>query len=233
MSLTYAQIVNRAAQEAKVPGFLDQAGEYLNMVLQDLALNYDFDLRHNDDFVIITNTVSPPEGPYPLPADYIRHVLREVRFIVNGEPYILFQVPLRTLKKQFTGQGFTTFPQVFASDISDSGKSIFFWPPPNQAFEIEFPYYSGHTFEVDPANSANVPWFPSSHYLIKATVARLISGTDDDRAEKLRYESEQDLTKYMKMKDDNLGYAETVKLDSNNFAGRGELPGTKQNPWGG
>ena len=232
MSLTYAQIVKRATQAAKVPGFIIQGGEYLNMVLEDLALYYDFDIRHNDTHSILTNTVSPPEGPYPLPADYLRHVVEEIRFIERGEPYVLFQVPLRTLKKQFTGQGFTTYPQVFATDISITGKQVFFWPPPNGSYDIEFPYYSAHTYEIDPETSSSIPWFPSSSYLIKAVTAKLCSDVDDSRAESLYFEAETLLVKYMKMMDDKTGYAETVKLDSNNFAGRGSLPGTKQNPWG-
>ncbi len=231
MALTFQQIVLRAAQGAKVPGFLDQAGEALNMVLANLAEFYNFDLRHNDGFTVTTNSVSPPEGPYPLPADYLRHVFRETRFIVNGVPYVLFQVPLPLLKKQFTGQGFTTYPQVFATDISDSGKNVFFWPPPNAPYEIEFPYYSASPQEPDPANSTNVPWFPISEYLVKATQAILLSDYDDDRAERMEFKAEQILTKYLKMKDDRQGYAETIKLDSKNFAGRGDLPSTKQDPF--
>lgn len=233
MSLTYAEIVTLANQEAKTPGYLDQAGQYLNLVLQDLALNYRFDIRHNDIFTITTGTVSPPEGPYALPSDYVSHVEGEIRFIENGQPYVLFQVPLRKLKHQFTGQGFTTYPQVFATDVSDqANKKVFFWPPPNGAYVIEFPYYMAHEFIADPATSSEVPWFPSSDYLIKATAAKLCRSLDDDRAEKYRYEAEADLTKYMKMMDDKEGYAQRVQLDPNNFLGRGDLKGTKQNPWG-
>lgn len=233
MSLTYAEIVTRATQEAKAPGYLAQGADYLNMVLQDLALNYDFDIMQNDDFTITTGTVSPAEGPYSLPSDYLRHVPDEIRFIEQGTPYVLFQVPLRKLKRQFTGQGVTNYPQVFATDVSDqSDKKAFFWPPPNGAYEIEFPYFKAHTFEPDAANSSNVPWFPPSFYLIKKTAARLCSANDDDRAERLDFEADELLKDYMKMMDDKTGYAQQVRLDKNNFRGRGDLPGTKQNPWG-
>lgn len=232
MPLTYAEIIDLATQEAKVPGFTDQAGLHLNMILEDLALNYNLDVRHNDTFTITTGSVTPLEGPYPLPSDYLRHVANEVRFIINGTPFNMFQVPLYKFKEQFVGEGIGTYPEFFAIDIGDSGSNIFFWPPPNGAYVVEFPYYQKHIYEVDPANSSSIPWFPMSSYLVKETAARLASGNDDDRAEKLAFEAKEYLQNYLTMKDDKEGYAQVVNLDRNNFPGRGRLRGIKSNPWG-
>jgi hypothetical protein len=232
MALTYAQIINLAAQEAKVPGFTEQAGLHLNMVLEDLALNYNFDLMQVDDFTITTGTVTPAEGPYPLPSDFLRHAANEVRFVINGTPFNLYQKSMGAFKEYFTGPGIGSYPEFFAIDFSEpNGPKVFFWPPPNGSYTVEFPYQRKHTYEPDPASSSNIPWFPMSSYLVKETAARLCSGNDDDRAEKLSYEAKEMLKDYLTMKDDNEGYAMTVGLDRNNFPGRGRLRGTKQNPW--
>lgn len=232
MPLTYAEIVDLAGQEAKVPGFVTQTGFHLNMVLEDLALNYDFDLIVNETFTITTGTVTPPEGPYDLPPDYNRHVAEQVRFIFQGTPYNLYQKSLSDFKEYFVGPGIGNYPEFFSTDLSIPNQAkVFFWPPPNGSYVIEFPYYRKHTYEPSPETSTNYPWFPMSSYLIKEVAARLCSGNDDDRAERLAFEAERYLTKYLKMKDDQEGYAQTVGLDRNNFPGRGKLRGTKQNPW--
>lgn len=233
MALTYARIIELAKEDAKVPGYNAQAGDHLNMVLQDLALNYDFDLMKDETFSFLTGTVSPTEGPYPLPADYLRHAPDEVRFIQLGTPFNLYQKPLAHFKRYWIGEGIGNYPEFFSTDVSVPGAAVvYIWPPANGSYDIEFPYYKIHTFEPDAANSLNIPWFPSSFYLIKETAARLSSGVDDNRAEKLSFEAERNLTKYLKMKDDQEGYAITVKLDRNNFSGRGGVRGTKANPWG-
>jgi hypothetical protein len=231
MALTYAQIVDLATQEAKVPGYTNQAGLHLNMILQDLALNYNLDVRHNDSYTFQTiNT--PQEGPYALPDDYLRHVANEARYVVNGTPFNMFQVPLHKYKEQFIGEGIGTYPEFFAIDIGDTGANLFLWPPPNGSYTIEFPYYQKHEFVSDPATNDTVPWFPMSSYLVKELGARLASGNDDSRAEKLSFEAKEMLKDYVTMKDDKEGYAQTINLDRNNFPGRGRLRGIKSNPWG-
>jgi hypothetical protein len=232
MALTYAEIITLATQEAKVPGFTDQAGLHLNMILQDIALNYDLDIRHDDTFTITTQGQNPPEGPYILPAEYLRHVPDEVRFVDQGIPFNLYQKPLKQFKEYFTGPGIGNYPEFFATDVSDqAAPKVFFWPPPNGAYTIEFPYYMRHVYVDDPANSSEVPWFPMSSYLVKETAARLTSGSDDDRTERLSYEAKELLKDYLTMKDDQEGYAQRVGLDRNNFPGRGRVRGTKRVPW--
>jgi hypothetical protein len=232
MALTYAEIIDLAGQEAKVPGFTSQAGLHLNMILEDLALNNNLDIRHNDTYTIAVTGGLPAGGPYALPADYLRHVADEVRFVDRGIPFNLYQKPLKDYKTFITGPGIGAYPEFFSIDIGDNGANIFFWPPPDGAYTIEFPYYQKHVYETDPANSTNVPWFPMSSYLIKELTARLTSGNDDNRSEKLSYEAKEMLKGYLTMKDDKEGYAQQIGLDRNNFSARGRLRGTKQNPWG-
>lgn len=232
MALTYAEIINLANQEAKVPGFTEQAGLHLNMVLQDLALDYNFDLMKNETFVVVTGSVTPGEGPYPLPVDYLRHAFDEVLFIVDGTPFNLYQKSLAGFKKFFTGPGIGSYPEFFATDFSVTDAPVaFLWPPPIGVFNIEWPYFKKYIYEVDPATSTNIPWFPKSSYLIKEVSARLTSGNDDDRSTKLAAEADKYLKDYLILKDDKDGYPLTVQLDRNNFPGRGRVRGTKIIPW--
>lgn len=232
MALTYAQIVEMACSAAKTPGFTEQAGLHLNMVLSDLALNYDFDLMKNETFAITTGSVTPAQGPYPLPADYLRNAIDEIIFTFNGAKFVLFQKRLADFKTYFTGPGISTYPQFFATDMSVPLSPVaYLWPPPNGVYVISWPYQKAHTYEVTPETSTNVPWFPMSSYLIKEVAARLCSDNDDDRASKLAEEARDYLTHYLKMKDDREGYVGTVGLDKNNFPARGYLRPTKQVPF--
>jgi hypothetical protein len=233
MSLTYAEIIELAAQEAKVPGFVTQAGAHLNMILEDLALNYNFELMKDETHTVTVGNIANGEGPYSLPSDYLRHAVDEVLFQVNGQPYQLYQKSLSAFKRFTTGPGIGTYPEFFSTDFSVPDAPVaYVWPPAKGAYVIEWPYYKKHIYEPDPHESTNTPWFPMSSYLIKELAARLCSGNDDERSIKLSAEAEVMLRKYLTMKDDNTGYAMTVKLDRNSFSGRSVAKGTKLNPWG-
>jgi hypothetical protein len=233
MSLTYAEIVDLAGQEAKVPGFTAQAGAHLNMILQDLALNCDFDLMTDETHTVTTGTTPAGEGPYALPADYLRHATDEVLFEINGTPYNLYQKSLAGFKRYSVGPGLGAYPEFFATDYSVPNAPVaYLWPPSKGSYVIEWPYYKKYTFEPDPASSTNIPWFPMSSYLVKELAARLTSGNDDERAMKLSAEAKEMLKDYLLMKDDSGGYPMTVKLDRNSFSSGRGVKGTKLNPWG-
>ena len=75
MALTAAQIVARACEIAKVPGYTQQAGQYLNMVLSDLCQDYDFQVARrtyyfnmNPGLVAQVGSSVFGSGPYNLPA---------------------------------------------------------------------------------------------------------------------------------------------------------------------
>ena len=69
MPLQAQQIVTLAAQIAKTPGMIVQAGQFLNGVLQDLCNDYDLDvakatLRFNFNSSGVTTPVPTPQGPW-------------------------------------------------------------------------------------------------------------------------------------------------------------------------
>lgn len=233
-TMTCQQIVTLATQNAKVPGFTEQAGMHLNMILEDLALNYDFDLMKNEVFQIVTAGGTPALTPYDLPADYLRNATDELIYIVNGLPFTLYQKSLAMLKQFFTGPGISSYPQFFATDLSltvADNPIAYLWPPPNGAYTITWPYQKAHEWITSPETSSEVPWFPMSAYLVQELTARLCLANDDDRGPGLSQKAEDMLLHYLKMKDDRDGYAQRIMLDRNNFPGRGRLRGTKSIPW--
>src|SRR5690242_13656157 len=94
MPLTAAQIVTQATQNAKVPGYASQAGQLLNLVLQDLCQTYDFDLARKTIILQIGTATPNTIGPYSLPADYLRVRYNEAFYLISGVPYTLIQIPL-------------------------------------------------------------------------------------------------------------------------------------------
>ena len=72
--LNAAQIITRANQIAKCPGFVQQGQDGLNVVLNDICLHNDFALAR----ALFTFNFNPSlttlfgSGPYPLPLDYLR-----------------------------------------------------------------------------------------------------------------------------------------------------------------
>lgn len=236
MPLTCAQIVTNACAIAKCPGMTVQAGQFLNAVLQGLAEQYDFDIQKVGTFTVTTGTGVPaPQGPYPLPANYLRACPQEVNFLINGEPFILTQFDMAKFRAQFTGPGITSYPSFFATDFStvqSLGYPVaYLWPPVSGAYVITWPYFAAHAEIATPETSTTVPWFPYSAYLYTAVAAELMKITDDERYVQYYQASEAMLRKYLEMKDDRLGYAQTVRLDPNNFRSTLNTAPTKQTVW--
>jgi hypothetical protein len=236
MALTCAQIVTLACQIAKCPGMTSQAGMMLNGILSDLARNYDFDIMKDESFTVTTGTgVVAPQGPYPLPVDYLRASPNEVNFLINGEPFILVQFSLAKFRAQFTGPGITSYPSFFATDMStitSLGYPVaYLWPPVSGAYVIQWPYFKAHTDIATPETSSVVPWFPSSVYLYTAVAGELMKITDDERQTATVQLAEHELKKYLMLKDDKEGYAIQVQLDPNNFKSTLNVSPTKQTVW--
>ena len=236
MAMTCAQIVDQACQIAKTQGMTAQAGRMLNGILTDLAENYDFDIQKVTDFTVTTGSGVPaPQGPYPLPADYLRACPNEVGFLINGEPFILVQFSLAKFRAQFTGAGITSYPSFFATDFSTvqtlGYPTAWLWPPVSGAYVITWNYFKKHADIATPETSAVVPWFPSSVYLYTALAAELMKITDDQRLGNYLQLSEHQLSKFLMMKDDRLGYSQQVSLDRNNFKSTLNTSPTKQTIW--
>lgn len=258
MPLSAAAICSRAASIARVPGFTSQAGDTLNVILQELCQDY--------DFAVCKKTFSYNFNPAQInylgqafqnyPADYLRAVNDKSSFyVISGVPYPMIQVDSAGEFDMLVQQaGLSNFPVFFATDMSLTGNSNslvngvpgalvpvgLFWQVPSGAYPVTQRYYSQMPDIASPSTSGTVPWFPNQNYLITRLAGELMKDSDDERAEKYLSDDEElaplgagsILKKYLRMKDDKQSRTETVKLDRRRF-GRAfdRLKNTKQIGW--
>ncbi len=232
MAFTSQQLILEAIRISKAPpGYGPSAGLHLNSILDDLARNYDFDIQKVTNFTLTLGSVNPAQGPYPLPANYLRACPDEVEFMISGVPTILIQRPLAALQNMFIAQGTNNYPDFFATDFSTvqtlGYPTAWIWPAVAGGVVLNWHYFKSHTPIVTPETSAVVPWFPSDAYLLSKLSANLMMVTGDDRMGEFEGKAQAELTRYLKMKDDPEGYAQVVTLDRNAFSNRDNLPATK------
>jgi hypothetical protein len=244
MALTAAQICTLAMQEAKCPGFTLQAGQFLNATLQDLCQNYDLDCALGSNPFSFNSATGTGSGPYTLPADYLRTQVKdgkdEIFYTINGVPYPLIQVTKAEYDWMVQTPGFASFPNVYATDLSQTPAQLFVWPPANGSYVVTHRYYKLMPDIASPETSATVPWFPNTLILTRGVAGRLMGITGDDRqAAYLGDDPKQFplgagtlLNAYLKNAEDREGAVHTVGLDRRRF-GRSfdRLRNTKQIGW--
>lgn len=218
MALTNAQIIARACTIAKVPGYTAQAGQYLNMILSTLCQTYDFDFIQKTQIINFNNSFS-----YNLNSDNLR--TKEVYYLVNGEPFYLFKIPIETYHQLFVGPGVSNYPNKYAVDVSVTPKQLLPYPPPSITQSVTVNYYPQMPDISSPETSTATCWFPNQEYLITKIAANLMMETDDDRQTIFEARAEKMLMKFLDLADDKEGYAETVKLSRERFR-----TGQNQNP---
>lgn len=233
MGLSAAQLCTRAAGMAGVTGFTTQAGDYLNAALASLARNWDFDILRK------TAVINVGAGPtaagnnilaaYSLPADYLRG--RNQYFTISGFNYVLKEIPLADFDALPPAQGQNNNPYWWATDINPAVNLVYLYPVPNLAFTLNFRYQSLPADIVGPPSSGVTPWFPDTRYLLYQVAADLMGYTGDQRQGEYLKIAEDELNKYMKMYNDDEGYARTLQFDSRYFAtGNTQFSPTKSQP---
>ena len=242
MALTANQIVSLATNALKVPGWTTQAQQYLNVILADLADTQDLDLCRNiyqGITLAVDNGSGNGSGPYNLPLDYKRAEWNGVWFDFDGQPYKLISADLSEYFNQVQQSGIASLPYLYATDTSPlaaeppTNPLIYVWPPSNIATTL-FVQYRRLLPDINFATGggSNAPWFPNQDYLLLALKARLAEDADDSRAGQFRADAEIKLEKFMKLTNDDLGRAKSVKLDRRRFGiNWKDLPGTKNIPW--
>jgi hypothetical protein len=239
MATTAAQICALAMQDAKAPGFTEQAGVFLNMVLQELAQTYDFDTARGVVFFNFDTALSYSANPniingsaYDLPDDYLRADYGDVFWTLQGVPYPLISYDLYQFDMMVQQAGLQSYPYAYATDMSQSPPVMYVYPPPSGDYPVTIRYRRQMPDIVDPANSSTVPWFPFTQYLRTRVAAELMGITDDSRRETWLAESKDLLTHYLKLKDDKSTRTATVKLDRRFFGNEfNRLPNTKKIGW--
>lgn len=230
MPLSASQLVALATQAAGVPGWTSQAGQLLNMILSDLCQTYDLDVARGT--VVLSITAGSAFGPYLLPPDYLRADPGEVFYTLNSVPYPLTSVDLSEFDALTQQGGIASYPDFYATDMSQAPPVIFFWPPPNQVLPVTIRYRRQMPDIATPEQSSTTPWFPNQDYLLTRLTGELMKLADDERASRFLGEGPDGaqgiLDRYLKLKDDKSSRTETVKLDPRRFGQAfNRLPGTK------
>lgn len=226
MPLNCAQLVLYACQIAKCPGFTSQAGDLLQMNLDQLARAHDWDILKKVETLAV-NASGTNLTPYAVAADYLR--TKEVFYTVDGVVFYLQQLPLEQFDQLFQGTGVSNYPQNFAIDIGTTPANMYFYPPPAFALSVTHRYYHLPAAVPNIASSSTVPWFPETRYLLSALAADLMMLTDDERRPQFLAEAEALLDKYIPLSDDDEGFARQVTLDGRRFnMGSNGVAPTKQ-----
>lgn len=240
--LTATQICSLARETAKCPGYIVQSGQLLNVILEELAQDYDFDVikgSYSFSFNSVTGTGS---GPYALPADWYRGIDKDILYTIDGVPYPMVNVTLTEYNNFVQQSGIASYPTAYATDMSQSPPVMFVWPPASGGFAVSARYFKAPTSIVSPETSTDIPWFPSTQYLLRRLAGELMAITNDERmlsflgsedeAQDTKGSAASILRRYLKMKDDMGGKVKTVQLDRRLF-GRNfsRLPNTKTIGW--
>ena len=251
MPLTAAQICTRAASIARVPGFLSQAGQSLNVVLQELCQDYDFEICKNTyNFNFNPSQLNSLSQCFQnLPTDYLRSIRNETFYVIMGVPYPMIDLDQAEGDMLVQLSNNQSYPIFYWTNLSGTGDVnngtvgvpvMLFWMVPSGAYPVTLRYYRQFPDIVTPETSSVVPWFPNQNYLITRVAGELMKDADDERATAYLTDNEEEnalgagviLRKYLKMKDDKGSRAITVQLDRRRF-GRAfdRLKNTKTIGW--
>ena len=239
MALTAAQICTYARQAARCPGYTNQSGDFLNRILESLAQNYDLP---NARYTYVNFPIGPNAGNgyntqfYVLDLSvigpgvtYLR--TKEVFYQQQGTIFFISQIALENYDKLFQGTGISNYPYWFTVNVEPTLTGGFpqmaFYPPPNLSLlpTIRLQYQPADI--ATPENSSAIPWFPNQKYLITQLTADLMLLTGDQRQAQYDASARDQLLHYMKMDDDNEGFAQVVKLDPTRFRSVSDLKPTK------
>jgi len=251
-TLQAQQICALATQIAKCPGYVVQAGQFLNTTLQDLCQNYDLDAALGTflfnlisaSTVVSSSLLSPAAGPYLLPSDYLRTQAKDGKdeffYMINGVPYPLIQITKAEYDWLVQTPGFMSYPYNYATDLSQTPAQLWVWPPASGSYPCTLRSYRLMQDITSPESSTVVPWFLNTQILINSVAGKLMQITGDVRAD--AYLGDDDdrapmgagtlLRKYLKNVEDRESAVHTVGKDRRRW-GRpfDRLKNTKQIGW--
>jgi hypothetical protein len=221
MPQTAAQLISLSCAAAKTPGMTIIAGQFFNIVLEELALINDLEINRG---LWQINTGAPvgyaPTSGIPyynLAPDHLRVLEDECFYLISGVPYTLIQKQLSEFDQLITTTGFNSQIIFYAIDDSQSPAQIYFWPPPNASYTVFIRYEKQGATLSAPETSAVVPRFPLQQYLIWEVASRMMDISDDERADKFAAKAKALLAKWMVMQRDIESTVLRVKLDRNRF----------------
>lgn len=224
------QIVSLACSIAKCPGFVQQGGQFLNLVLDDLCLHRDLKInREAQPLVVQANN----NGPFALEADYLRTY--DLFFQQNNLPYFLHPISNEEYDQEFKDPSIANYPYEFATILYDaqtaitlaSAGQLFIYPQSSGQITLTHRYMQSRPAIVTPETSTVIPWFPDQDYLVRATAARLMDITDDTRKESFIAQCESMLRIHLIQEGDEQQVVKSVRLDPRRFHTNRTLKPTK------
>lgn len=224
------QIVQLARSIAKCPGFTQQSGQCLNLVLDDLCLHRDLKMnRETQPITVNTNS----NGPFALEADYLRTY--DLFFQQNNLPYFLHPISIEEYDQEFKDPSIANYPYEFATILYDaataaaigSAGQLFIYPQSSGQITLTHRYMQSRPPIAAPETSSAIPWFPDQDYLIKATAVRLMEITDDTRHDAFAAQCEGMLRTHLIMEGDEQSVVKSVRLDPRRFHTNRTLKPTK------
>jgi len=248
MTMTAAQLCTMAAAVAKVPSWTSQAGVFLNMILQELAQDYDVQVARKTSTALSFNSAyGNQSGPYTLPIDWLRADRDDVFYTITGVKYVMIPVELAEFNALVQQAGLNAYPEKYAVDNSPRATQgaplMYVWPPPAGSYPITLVYWSQPADIVTPEQSNAIPWFDNQVYLLRRLTGEMMTLADDDRAAQfLGGESQMPgggsflgaaaiLNRYLKNQGDSQ-VVKTVTLDRRRFGlNFSRLPNTKTIGW--
>jgi hypothetical protein len=226
------------------------AGQYLNVVLKDLKQKRNLKINRVTQMLTIQPAVY---GPFALDADYLRTYDLFYPLPTAGggtqSSLIQFLVPItmEQFDAEFKSPSLSNYPYEFATDLSSqaqvwsggsqgvgtltSAGQLFIYPQTSGQIIMTHRYMKDQPDIVAPETNAQEPWFADDDYLIKATAARLMGTTGDDRRAEYFTEAEKTLFPYLLMEGDEQQAVVSVRLDPRKFKFIRGLRPTKLSPF--
>lgn len=241
MALTIAQIIALAVQDASCPNFTTQAGQKLNLILQELAQDYNFSSNQGwltGNFgtgiggAVHAGNVVNNSGPFQLPADFLRFEFHDFFWQNGGINYFPTPYDMDEFDAFVQQPGFTSYPVAYAVDMSTTPPGLYIWPAASGAYPY-FGRYSRQMADITaPETSSVVPWFPSQQYILHRLTAEMMLTTGDTRAGAMLAMAENDLKKFIAKEGNRDTRSVKVKLDPRSFGTSwSRLRSTKIIPW--
>ena len=230
MPYTASQIVADACAMAKCPGYIQQGGRMLNLVLQDLVLHRNLKVNLTTTTI---NFVPNSFGPFNLETNYARTY--DMFYTVSGTPYFLNPCTLKQIDGENYQSGIESYPYEYATDLSEvptlGNGLLYIYPATPTPYVVTHRYFMRQADITTPETSSTIPWFEDQNYLITATAARMMMVTDDDRFTTFEARAEKLLEIHLIMEGDEQNIVKEVQLDPRRFRQGGSSRPTKLDPY--
>lgn len=226
------------------------AGQYLNIVLEDLKLNKNLKINRVTQTITVTGGTN---GPFALEADYLRTYDLFYPLPTSGGgtsqglTQFLAPITMEQYDAEFKDPSMANYPYEFATDLSTdaqvwsggnpgdgtktSAGNLYIYPQSSGQIALTHRYMKDQPDLVSPETSTLTPWFPYTLYLIKETAACLMGVTGDDREMQFHQLAAEMLRPHLIMSGDEQSAVHQVKLDPRHFRFPKGLKPTKAAPF--